>query len=90
MATRVVMPPLGDSSDEAKVLKWYRAEGDLVERGSVLLDIETDKTTIELEAYATGTLRRVLVPAGETVSVGTTLAVIADPDEDISALVAGS
>jgi pyruvate dehydrogenase E2 component (dihydrolipoamide acetyltransferase) len=86
MAAKVVMPPLGDSSDEAKVLKWYKLEGDPVERGNILLDIETDKTTVEIEAYANGVLRKILVQPGQTVTVGAVLAIIGGVDEDISGL----
>ncbi|MCA9905249.1 MAG: hypothetical protein KC547_15440 [Anaerolineae bacterium] len=84
MAFRVIMPPLGDSSDEATVLKWLKAEGDSVQKGEQLLEIETDKATVELEALDTGTLRRIVVSEGEVATVGQTLAVIGEPDEDIS------
>ena len=84
MAFRVIMPPLGDSSDEATVLKWLKAEGDSVQKGEQLLEIETDKATVELEALDTGTLRRIFVSEGEVATVGQTLAVIGEPDEDIS------
>jgi len=84
MAFRVIMPPLGDSSDEATVLKWLKAEGDSVQKGEQLLEIETDKTTVELEALDTGTLRKIVVAEGEMATVGQLLAVIGEPDEDIS------
>ncbi|MDX2137563.1 MAG: biotin/lipoyl-containing protein [Chloroflexota bacterium] len=85
MATKVVMPPLGDSSDEAKVLRWLKQVGDSVQKGDTLLEIETDKATVEIDAYGTGILRKIIVPEGETVAVGVTLGVIAVADEDISA-----
>jgi pyruvate/2-oxoglutarate dehydrogenase complex dihydrolipoamide acyltransferase (E2) component len=84
MATKVVMPPLGDSSDEAKVLRWLKQVGDSVQKGDTLLEIETDKATVEIDAYGAGVLRKILVPEGETVAVGVTLGVIAAADEDIS------
>ena len=84
MAFRVIMPPLGDSSDEATVLKWLKAEGDSVQKGEQLLEIETDKATVELEALDTGTLRRIVVSEGEVATVGQLLAVIGEPDEDVS------
>lgn len=87
MATKVVMPPLGDSSDEAKVLKWHKQVGEPVEKGDILLDIETDKATVEIEAYGNGVLRHIAIAEGTTVDVGTLLAVIAAADEDISDLV---
>lgn len=84
MATRVVMPPLGDSSDEATLLKWLKNEGDPVQKGENIVEIETDKVTLEVEAYGSGVLRKIIVPAGETVEVGMLLGIIAAPDEDIS------
>ncbi|MCL4250336.1 MAG: hypothetical protein KJ065_19455 [Anaerolineae bacterium] len=84
MAFRVIMPPLGDSSDEATVLKWLKAEGDSVQKGEQLLEIETDKATVELEALDTGTLRKIVVSEGEVAIVGQLLAVIGEPDEDVS------
>jgi pyruvate/2-oxoglutarate dehydrogenase complex dihydrolipoamide acyltransferase (E2) component len=86
MATKVVMPPLGDSSDEAKVLKWLKKEGDAVSKGDVLLEIETDKATVEIDAYASGTLLKISVGPDETVDVGTVLGIIGEPGEDISGL----
>lgn len=86
MATKVVMPPLGDSSDEAKLLKWLKQEGDTVSKGDVLLEIETDKATVEIDAYASGTLLKIIVGPDETVEVGTVLGIIGEPGEDISGL----
>jgi pyruvate dehydrogenase E2 component (dihydrolipoamide acetyltransferase) len=84
MAFRVTMPPLGDSSDEATVLKWLKAEGDSVQKGEQLLEIETDKTTVELEALDSGVLRKIVVAEGQMATVGQLLAVIGSPDEEIS------
>jgi pyruvate/2-oxoglutarate dehydrogenase complex dihydrolipoamide acyltransferase (E2) component len=78
------MPPLGDSSDEATLLKWLKNEGDPVQKGENIVEIETDKVTLEVEAYGSGVLRKIIVPAGETVEVGMLLGIIAAPDEDIS------
>ena len=86
MGTKVVMPPLGDSSNEATVLRWLKQEGETVSKGELLFEIETDKATLEIEAYDTGVLHKILVSAGETVEVGTPLAIIAAPDEDLSDL----
>ncbi|MCS6836021.1 MAG: lipoyl domain-containing protein [Anaerolineae bacterium] len=86
MATKVVVPPLGDSSDEVTIVQWHKQEGDAIERGTILLDIETDKAQIEVEAYGSGILRKIFVPAGRQAQVGALLAIIAAPDEDISGL----
>src|SRR5438132_8030489 len=86
MASRVIMPKLTDSMEEGVVVKWRKSEGDHVESGDVLAEIETDKAVMDLEAFASGTLRKILVPEGTTVPSGALIGVIAEPDEDIQAL----
>jgi len=88
MASRVVMPKLTDTMEEGVVVKWKKREGDVVGSGDVLAEIETDKAVMDLEAFASGTLRRVLVNEGTTVKAGELIAVIADPDEDIAPVLA--
>lgn len=88
MASRVVMPKLTDTMEEGVVVKWKKREGEVVGSGDVLAEIETDKAVMDLEAFASGTLRRVLVPEGTTVKAGELIAVIADPDEDIAPVLA--
>ena len=83
MATRVVMPKLTDTMEEGVVLGWKKHEGDAVNSGDVLAEIETDKAVMDLEAFGSGTLRKVLAGEGETVKAGALIAVIAEPDEDI-------
>jgi pyruvate dehydrogenase E2 component (dihydrolipoamide acetyltransferase) len=83
MASRVIMPKLTDSMEEGVVVKWRKAEGERVESGDVLAEIETDKAVMDLEAFASGTLRKILVPEGTTVPSGTLIGVIGEPDEDI-------
>lgn len=82
--TRVVMPKLSDAMETGKLLKWLKKEGDRVEGGEILAEIETDKADIELEAFGSGVLRKILVSPGTDVPVGAAIAVIADPTEDIS------
>ncbi len=84
MAVAVVMPRLSDTMKEGKVAKWRKAEGDAVKKGDVLLDVETDKATLEVQAFESGVLRKILVPEGKTVRIGTNIGVIAGPEEDIS------
>jgi len=81
------MPKGSDTMTEGKVLKWLKQEGDAVSSGDAVVEIETDKVDMEVEALGEGILRKVLVPVGQTVPVGQLLAVIASPEEDISALV---
>lgn len=88
MASRVVMPKLTDTMEEGVVVAWKKHEGDPVAAGDVLAEIETDKAVMDLEAFASGVVRRVLVNEGETVKAGTLIAVIGEPDEDISAALA--
>lgn len=84
MASRVVMPKLTDTMEEGVLLAWKKHEGDPVHAGEVIAEIETDKAVMDLEAFAPGVLRKILVRDGETVQSGTLIAVIAEADEDIT------
>jgi pyruvate dehydrogenase E2 component (dihydrolipoamide acetyltransferase) len=86
MASRVVMPKLSDTMEEGRILRWLKQEGEKVETGQALAEVETDKATVEMEAYTNGTLRKVFAPQGATVKVGSLIAVVGTPDEDISAI----
>ncbi len=86
MTVKVLMPKGSDTMTEGKVLKWLKKEGDQVSTGETVVEIETDKVDMEVEAMGSGVLRKVLVQAGKVVPVGELLAVIAKPDEDISSL----
>ena len=88
MPTRVVMPKLSDTMEEGRILRWLRKEGDRIEAGQPLAEVETDKATVEMEAYSTGILRKLVAGEGETVNVGALIAVLGTADEDISALLA--
>lgn len=81
MATEVVMPQMGYDMKEGKVLKWLVNEGQQVNRGDPLAEIETDKATVEMEAFASGLLRKIVVPEGETVPVGALLGYIGAANE---------
>jgi pyruvate dehydrogenase E2 component (dihydrolipoamide acetyltransferase) len=87
MATQVVMPKLSPTMEEGQLSRWLKKEGDKVGVGEPLAEIDTDKATMEAQALATGVLRKILVPEGETVPLGAIIAIIAEPDEDISGLV---
>lgn len=78
MHTEIVVPTLGESVAEATVAKWFKAVGDAVELDERLVEIETDKVTLEINAAAAGTLGEILAPEGESVSVGAVLGVIGD------------
>jgi pyruvate dehydrogenase E2 component (dihydrolipoamide acetyltransferase) len=72
----VTMPRLSDTMEEGTIVAWHKQPGDRVERGDVLAEIETDKATMDLEAYDAGVLEQIVVPAGETVPIGTVVAVV--------------
>jgi pyruvate/2-oxoglutarate dehydrogenase complex dihydrolipoamide acyltransferase (E2) component len=77
------MPPLGQTSDELRLLGWHKAEGESIEEGELLLEIETDKATLDVEAAVSGTLLRIDCREGETVTAGTILGWLGEPGEQI-------
>ncbi|MEW6567133.1 MAG: biotin/lipoyl-containing protein [Chloroflexota bacterium] len=77
------MPKLGFDMAEGKLIRWLKAEGEAVEKGQVLAEIETDKATVEVEAPASGLVRRQLVSEGTSVPVGTPIAILGTADEAI-------
>ena len=84
--TKVVMPKLSEAMETGKIIKWLKKEGDRVQGGDILAEIETDKADVEMEAFGAGVLRKILVSAGEKAPVGTLIGVIAEPAEDIAAV----
>jgi pyruvate dehydrogenase E2 component (dihydrolipoamide acetyltransferase) len=76
MPTDVIMPALGVAQETGKVLRWLKDEGDQVDQGAPIMEIETDKVTVEVEAPASGTLAGLRVPEGADVPVGGVVAVI--------------
>ncbi len=81
MATTIVMPKMGYDMREGTVVRWYKQEGEDVARGEVIADIETDKATVEFEAFTGGVLQRRVAQEGIPVAVGDAIAIIADPGE---------
>ena len=84
MASDVIMPQMGFDMTEGMVVRWLKQEGDTVTRGEAIAEIETDKATVELEAYESGVMARILVPEGVVVPVGQPIGLIAELGEDIS------
>ena len=84
----VLMPQLGETVAEGTVAAWHKQAGDSVEKGDMLLDVETDKVATEITASVSGVLSIISVPEGETVDVGTVLAVIAVEGEVVKAAAA--
>jgi pyruvate/2-oxoglutarate dehydrogenase complex dihydrolipoamide acyltransferase (E2) component len=66
---KITMPRAGQSMEEGTLLRWLKSEGQPVTKGDILFEIETDKTTIEVEALASGLLWKIICPAGKTVPV---------------------
>ena len=76
MPTNVIMPALELAQETGKVLRWIRSPGDTVAKGEPIVEIETDKVTVEVEAPASGVLREVTAGVGDVVPVGKTIALI--------------
>ncbi len=83
-ASNVVMPQMGYDMTQGKILRWIKHEGDQVQRGEAIAEIETDKVNIEIEAFASGTLLKISVPEGETVPVGQAIGVIGQPGDSVA------
>ena len=84
--SKVVMPKLSEQMETGKIIKWLKQEGDRIQSGDILAEVETDKADVEMEAFGSGVLRKILVPAGGTVPVGALIGVIAEPNEDIASV----
>src|SRR5262245_47349806 len=82
MPSEITMPQLSDTMTEGTVIKWNKKEGDKVKTGEEIADVETDKATMPMEAFESGTLAYIAVPEGQKVKVGALLAVIATGKED--------
>lgn len=81
MAKEVIMPALGMAMESGVLLRWFKAEGEPVTRGEPLLEIETDKTTVEVEATASGILAQITARPGDEIPVGQPIALILAPGE---------
>jgi len=88
MVVEVVLPMLGETMDEGKIVEWLVTVGQLVTKGEPIFQVETDKAVLEVEAPAGGVLRRIFCQAGATVPVLTVVGLVAEPGEDISGYVA--
>lgn len=90
MAEVIIMPKLGFNMDEGELVEWHKHEGDTVKKGELLFEINTDKTTMPVEATADGTVLKLLIEEGEIVDVFTPIAVIGEPGEDVEAALAAA
>lgn len=90
MAEYIVMPKLGFDMREAVLVAWLKQEGDQVTKGDIVAEIESDKATLELEAFESGVLLKLLQHEGAVVPVGADMAIIGQEGEDISEMLASS
>jgi pyruvate dehydrogenase E2 component (dihydrolipoamide acetyltransferase) len=86
MATNITMPQMGFDMTEGTIANWLKSEGEPVQKGDPIAEIETDKTTIQIEAFASGVLAKIIVPAGGKVPVGATIGVIAAAGEAVGSV----
>lgn len=83
MATTVVIPVMGLTVEEGTILSWLKSEGDWVEKGDALFEVEAEKVTMVVESPASGILRKILIPEGVKVPILTVVAVITAVDEEL-------
>ena len=89
MPINILMPALSPTMKEGHLSKWHKAEGDIVEPGDVLAEIETDKAIMEVESVDTGTLGKIIVPnSSKNVSVNTVIGIILEEGEDLESITA--
>src|SRR6476646_9800782 len=82
VASEVILPRLGQGMESGTIVRWLVAEGDKVEKGQPLYELDTDKVTQEVEADAAGVVLKIVVPEGE-VPVGTAVAYVGEAGEDV-------
>jgi pyruvate dehydrogenase E2 component (dihydrolipoamide acetyltransferase) len=82
MVHNIIMPDLGQTVSEGKIVRWLKAPGDKVARGEQLLEVETDKVTMEVESYQAGYLRKLLVGEGQMAQALSPIAILTDYPEE--------
>jgi pyruvate dehydrogenase E2 component (dihydrolipoamide acetyltransferase) len=82
MAVAIIFPKLDEAMKSGKIVRWLKNEGDRVEKGEVILEIESEKTAFEIEAETSGILSKIMAKAGDEVPVGETIAFILQPGEE--------
>ena len=90
MAKTILMPKLGATMEEGKIVEWKKKEGDTVQKNELLAIIETDKIALEYEAPESGVLARIIVPLEGSAAVGQPICILAEPGEKLEAAASGS
>jgi pyruvate dehydrogenase E2 component (dihydrolipoamide acetyltransferase) len=83
MSQDILMPRLSDTMEEGTISRWLKHEGDHVEKGDVLAEVETDKANMEVNSYSSGLLNKVLVQEGQTVKIGEVIAIVGETADDV-------
>ena len=83
MATEILLPQWGMEMEDGTIVRWLKREGDSIQEGEPLVEVETAKLQTELESSASGVVVHILVPEGATVPIRTLLAIVADPGEEV-------
>lgn len=83
MATKIIMPQAGQHIEEGTVVKWLKAEGDMVRQGEVICEVQTEKIVFEVESPIDGVLLKIIVPDGEKTAIFSVIGIVGDPGEEI-------
>src|SRR5512141_2157567 len=83
MATPIIMPKFGQMTEESAIVEWLKKEGEKVAKGDILFTVETDKSVMEVESFEEGTLLKIVVPAGISVPVQSTVGFLGQPGEPV-------
>ena len=86
MAVNIIMPQAGQDLETGVVKHWLKAEGETVAKGEAIVQIETEKVNLDVEAPASGVLLRIVAPADSEVPIFATIGIIGEPGEDISGM----
>ena len=76
MIKNIIMPKMGQTMEEGSIERWVVKEGEFVEKGQVVMEIATDKAVLDVESLVEGEVLKIVVPVGQTVTVGTTVAYV--------------
>ena len=83
MLRDIVLPRLGQTMEEGTIERWHKKEGEKVRKGEVLYELTTDKATLEVESFADGVLKKILVGDGQTVPVNELIAILGDEKDEL-------